>query len=105
MEYNDSKYNRLKQSGVASEFTKIGSWEEYDLRGHKEVINYVDGYPDGEYKSYYFSMKDSTYALKQIGNYQYRKKDRSSIRVGTWKYYSEEGQLLQEIDHKWLGPE
>ena len=74
VEYNDSKYNRLKQSGVASEYRKIGSWEEYDLRGHKEVINYVNGYPDGEYKSYYFSMKDSTYTLKQIGNYQYRKK-------------------------------
>ncbi len=105
-EYFDTKYTRLKQSGVVTHGRRrIGRWEEYDRWGNKEVINYVNDYPDGEYRSYYFSKKDSTYSLKLIGNYQYRKKDRSSIRVGTWKYYSEEGQLLQEIDHKCLGPE
>lgn len=110
--------NKIQSKGKCNNGKRIGTWEIYQQNGDKIIANFNNsGQLDGEYKEYYYNRRDNTYTLKIEGkfaerNYEFsyksgktgklRTSQRSEIRrIDEWKYYSEDGSLLEVVNYNW----
>lgn len=102
----------IKSKGRAIESYRVGEWVFKERYGNKVIVNYNDkGQLDGPYKEYYFDVRDSTYIVTVDGQYgvqshsgKYGNKEMER-RVGTWKFYNDEGELLEIAEYQWFGKE
>jgi antitoxin component YwqK of YwqJK toxin-antitoxin module len=118
--YESWRHNLIKCIGTCNDYLRVGEWTFYDQEGNKTVANFNHkGEYEGQYAEYYFDSRDSTYALKLEGQYGKREFERHYTskktgesesyqiqevrRIGTWKYYSKNGHLIEEAEYKWKG--
>lgn len=119
-QYIEYSRGHVKNTGKCKNSRRIGEWTFFDPEGNKTIANFnQDGQFVGKYREYYFNPADSTYTVKIEGEYglkqfettyktrvtgEQKKVNTSEVRrVGNWKYYAQDGTLLEIVSHKWIG--
>ncbi len=111
----------LKSKGQFRYGYKVGEWE-YILKrsGTKVICNYNDiGQFVGAYSEFYYSWFHKKYSKKIEGYFdlleresvkynfhsgkKYVRKVIENRRVGEWKYYSEDGEIIEIANYNWIG--
>jgi len=109
-----------KTSGTFNKNLMVGEWAKRTRNGELSTALYnAKGQLEGPYYAYYYFGSNERSNVKWKGQYEvfrYRERQEDletgepivveiigSKKAGTWKHFSLDGQLLQTVEHKWVG--
>ena len=109
---HSSTYKEIKSAGNCIDGTKVGEWKYHNRNEAVIVVLHYDnkGKVDGKYYEYYYDRTQVTidefpeefegsFTLKTEG--QYGPVDGEVKKIGTWNYYSKEGEKIGMSKMEW----